>query len=86
MLKRVFGSIIEEKRIRIRWCLKSELESDPILSTMAYGNEATLDVIYQTAALLVEVPRFTSARGSLGIVVAKGSPVAKRRSLSDQDQ
>ena len=37
---------------------------EPVLSTVVFGNEASLTAYYQSAAFLVMVSEFTSQRGS----------------------
>ena len=59
MLRRVFGRGVKSAK-KIRWCFKSNLSPVPILSALCYGNEAHLKAFYQSAALLVEVPAFSS--------------------------
>ena len=46
-----------EKAKGIIWCRHPE-QSELILSTLEYGNSPSVDLIYQSAAFLVEVPGF----------------------------
>lgn len=46
----------------ISWCQSPEV-LEPLLSSVYYGNECSPTVTYQSAAFLVEVPKFTSKRG-----------------------
>ena len=48
----------------ISWCFKSDLHKAPLLSTVYYGNDANPQAFYQSAALLVKVPVFSTSRGS----------------------
>ncbi len=57
----MFGHVESAKNIR--WCVWSKQRKVPLLSTAHYGNDATAMVYYQSAALLIEVPKFTSGRG-----------------------
>ncbi len=61
MLAEAFGSVENAKNVR--WCVWTEERKVPLLSTIHFGNEATIEVYYQSAALLMEVPKFTSGRG-----------------------
>ncbi len=61
MLAEAFGSVENAKNVH--WCVWTEERKVPLLSTIHYGNEATVQVYYQSAALLMEVPKFTSGRG-----------------------
>ena len=51
MLEDAFGHVEHAKNVHCIWQL--------------YGNDATLRVLYQSAALLLEVPEFTSGRGEV---------------------
>ena len=61
----VFGHV--ESAENIRWCVLTEERKVPLLSTIHVDGddveEATAIVYYQSAALLIEVPKFTSGRG-----------------------
>ena len=74
----VFGEGVESAE-DVRWCFESELSSNPMLSTIHYGNDASAEVFYQNAALLVEVPPFSKERGkAVNISEAEALPVAKK--------
>ena len=59
-LTKTYGGI--EKIEGISWCQDPAL-FEPIMSALAYGNEASLQTYYQSAAFLITVPKFTSQRG-----------------------
>ena len=82
MLREVFGKEVKSAE-NIQWCLKSKLSGEPILSTVCYSNEASAEVFYQCAALLVQVPEFSSERHRLATNMASCSaaeedPAAKK--------
>jgi hypothetical protein len=47
----------------IKWCLWSEEKGYPFLSYMIFGNDPYIHMSYQSAALLVKIPKFTMMRG-----------------------
>ena len=51
-----------EKIDGISWCQNPAL-FEPIMSALAYGNDASLKAYYQSAAFLVTVPKFSAQRG-----------------------
>ena len=59
-LTKTYGGI--EKIDGISWCQDPAL-FEPIMSVLAYGNEASLQIYYQSAIFLITVPKFTSQRG-----------------------
>ena len=61
--KPLYGQV--ETTEGIKWCLWSEEKGDPFLSCLTYGNEPCIELYYQSAALLVKVPRFTMTRGGM---------------------
>lgn len=68
--------VIDHKNVH--WCLWSEVRSEPIVSGIHYGNDATSLLFYQSAALLVKVPEFTSERGRVTSALAGDAlPVTK---------
>ena len=86
-LRQVFGERVESAE-DVRWCFKSQLSPTPMLSTMHYGNEATSQVYYQNAALLVKVPAFSEERGKAANsceAEAQGGLPAKRFKEDDQE-
>ena len=82
MLRKEFGEEVKSAE-NIRWCYKSKLSGEPILSTVYYGNDPMAEVFYQSAALLVQVPEFSSERHRLATNMASCSaaeedPAAKK--------
>lgn len=81
LIRNVFGNDVMGTE-NIHWCSCEwpDAMKEPILSA-AYlysrHNYSCTVLFYQCAALLVEVPEFTSARGS--VTSAEGSPPAKKR-------
>ena len=63
-IKDVFGTSASDAG-HIEWCNWKDLRGVPICSYTHYGNEATTDTLYQSAALLVEVPEYSSSRGTI---------------------
>ena len=61
-LKKAFGYV--ENAENVRWCVWTEERKVPLLSCLFFGNEEAADAYYQSAALLIEVPKFTSGRGA----------------------
>ncbi len=60
-LAEAFGHVVNAKNVH--WCVWTEERKVPLLSTVYLGNNATAEVYYQSAALLMEVPKFTDGRG-----------------------
>ncbi|XP_064403850.1 uncharacterized protein LOC135349272 [Halichondria panicea] len=61
-LNDAFGSYVETAE-NVCWCVWKEERKVPLLSFLCFGNEPTAAAYYQSAALLIEVPNFTSGRG-----------------------
>ena len=64
-LKYMFGEKNVSEAGHIVWCVSSDERKVPMCSYVAYGNGATYRTLYQSAALLVEVPEFSITRGIL---------------------
>ena len=72
-LQNIFGEVTTTEHIH--WCVWSEQRNEPLLSTsFMYGNDAASIVMYYSAALLVQVPEFTSARGLATLAEDKNVP------------
>ena len=64
-LKIVFGEKNVSATSHIAWCVWSDERKVPMCSYVTYGNEPTCETLYQSAALLVEVPEFSITRGAV---------------------
>ena len=64
-LEYMFGEKKVSEAGHIVWCVFSDERKVPMCSYVAYGNGATYRTLYQSAALLVEVPEFSITRGIL---------------------
>lgn len=67
----------------VHWCLWSEVRSEPIVSGIHYGNDATSLLFYQSAALLVKVPEFTSERGRVTSALASDAPSVTKKTKEE---
>lgn len=67
----MFGPFISEKEIT--WCQSKHSWHEATGCAMHYGNEATIQLYYQTVALLICIPKYTSQRLSTSPYSSSGS-------------
>ena len=70
-LSDMFGPLISEKEIT--WCQSENSWEEVTGCSIHYGNEATIRLYYQTVALLICIPKYTSQRLSTSPYSSSGS-------------
>ena len=60
----MFGPFVSCEEIT--WCQSEPSWDEVSACSMHYGNEATVQLYYQTAAILICIPQYTSGHSSVG--------------------